>query len=184
MKFIIEETGQVIEPKGRKFYYPPWDKWVEDRYLAKYDPQKLAERFGIYELKEISYDSGFYKATGFTDVKEGNVITRTYTLEPRYTAQQMFNYAVNEIKKEGIRLYAQALRVEPILDLTGDSMDLVVYRQSIRQSFVAARGALATIRDDNTMDDYERYLQFRSFRASWPDVPVDESVWEVYRDNT
>lgn len=183
MKFIHEDSGQVIEVRGRKFYYPPWDQWIEDRYLPKYPPEKLAGRFGIYRLVEKSYDKQFYKTTGFTDTKEGTTITRTYSVESKWTPQQIFDYRIKEAKRDGIRLFAQAVRVEPILELTGDDMDLVVYKRSIRDAFVAFRNTLASLRDDNTLGDYERYEAMKSAQPEWPDPPIEEDVWEVYRDN-
>lgn len=179
MKFIIYETGQVIDPRGRKFYYPPWDKWIEDKNLIRYDRQKLADRFGIYELKETTFDRAFYKEIGHTDILDGIVVTRTFEFVPRQPIGQWFQQRLRSYKTEGIKLYAKALRVEPILQLTGDTMDLVVYKQSIRDAFVAARGELQSILN-GTGTDYDKYMELLQHSVVWPDPPVDEETWEEY----
>lgn len=181
MKYIIEENGQIIIPRGRKFYYPPWDKWIDDKYLDKYSPAKLADRFGIYQFVEVLFDRDFYKPIGWADVKDGYVITRTYELEPKTTPAQCAARKLRQYKQEGIRLYAKAVRVEPLLELTGDTMDLVVYKESLRGAFVAARGELRAILDDTTIEPFDKCQLLRQHVIEWPLPPVDEETWEDYK---
>ena len=180
MKYIIKDTGQIITVRNREFYYPPLDKWIEDKYLPKYDPIKLRDRFGIYLFKDNTVDTDKYKILEHQDQEEDTTITRTYTTEPRWTDAQMFTFTVKKLKREGISKYAEALRVEPILELTGDNMDIVVYKQSLRDAFMAARGVLVQLRDDTTKDYSVKYDEFKSYQVTWPDLPVDEETWRDY----
>jgi uncharacterized protein (DUF2164 family) len=83
---------------------------------------------------------------------------------------------------EGIRLYVQANKVEPVLEFTGDDMDLVVYKQSVRDAFVAARAELRAILEDTTLSDYEKYEAISAHQVVWPDPPIDEDTWREYGD--
>lgn len=181
MKFIIEETGQVIEPKGRKFYYPPWDKWVEDKYLIKYPPDILAQRYGIYELKEVtgSYGPEWYKLNGYTDVKDGFVITRTYKVVPKYGAE-VLGLKNKKVKQEGICLYAQAIKIEPLLLFTGDNFDLDTYKAALIAAYNNAKTEVMAIVNNGALTQRQKYDQVVSYKVAWPNLPFTEEELADY----
>jgi uncharacterized protein (DUF2164 family) len=182
LKYIIESNGQIIKVRNRKFYHPEKAKWINDSVLAKYSPEKLESRFGIYKFKEISFDSNYYKTIGYIDTKDKFTITRTYELEPKKDPTYWRNQKRKQYKMEGIRLYVQANQVEPVLEFTGDDMDLVVYKQSVRDAFMAARAELRAILEDTTLSDYEKYEAISAHQVVWPDPPIDEDTWREYGD--
>ena len=67
MKYIYLEGNQVIKVRGRRFYYPPKDKWIEDKYLPLWSGAKLL-RLGIYEFIEVPYDKSYYKKSYSTEI--------------------------------------------------------------------------------------------------------------------
>jgi hypothetical protein len=175
LKYIIRENEQIIKVRGRKFYYPPKDKWIEDKYLDFWSVEKL-RRLGIYKLVVTSFDRSYYKETGYTiEYNDDTMIaTKTFEFEPGYDSTYWRNRKRKQYKKEGIQLYADAIKIEPILEFTNDTADLTTYKQAVRDAFVAARQELNTILNDETLDDFQKYEAFNAHQIVWPDPPLSE----------
>jgi len=181
LKYIIAENEQIIKVRGRKFYYPPKDKWVEDKYLDLWTVNKL-RRWGIYKYKETNYDGEYYKPVGSTIEYDDETMTavKTFELQPGKDPDYFRKKKRKQYKKEGIQLYANAVKIEPILEFTNDTADLATYKQAVRDAFVAARQELNQILNDEILNDYDKYLAIQAHTIVWPEPPLSEEDMQDY----
>lgn len=180
MKYIIKENEQIIRVRGRHFYYPPKDQWIEDKYLPLWTDEKLL-RLGIYKLKETPYDTEYYKKDGsYTDSIEGVTLTRTYGVEPRGNTVFFGEKKLKQYKREGIRKYASIVALEPLLEFTSDSFDLPTYKQTLKDAYLAAKAELTAIGTDNNLSAYEKFEAFKAHNITWPDMPLSDEEMQDY----
>jgi hypothetical protein len=175
LKYIIKDNGQIITVNGRKFYYPPNEKWIKDRYLELWTTEKL-RRLGIYKYSEQEFDFEYFKIMDMTITYDDVTMTahRAYTLEPRQDPTYWRNRKRKQYKREGIQFYANAIKIEPILEFTGDTADLITYKQAVRDAFTVAKQELNAILNDGTLDDFQKYEALNAHQMAWPDPPLSE----------
>lgn len=112
----------------------------------------------------------------YTDVKDGYTITRTYNIQTRY-GTDVLGVKNKMVQKEGIQLYARAIKIEPLLLFTGDNYDIASYKAALIAAYNQAKVDVMAIVNDPDLTQMEKYAQVAYFQVAWPDLPLtDEEV--------
>ena len=76
MKYLLPD-GSVVNRSG----HIPWKG--NKLNIKVFDSVETLKSLGIKPINVMTYNSSYYNTTGFSDVEQDGVVTRTYTLQPK-----------------------------------------------------------------------------------------------------
>jgi hypothetical protein len=130
---------------------------------------------GIYPYREISYDSEFYRSSGFTEIETDGEIVKTHTTTERYTTAQIKDVFRTGIKSNVRILWKNAVEELEYLqafepDNAEDILLWAEYKQDLKQSVVDIKVAF------QALSSYSDAIEFIRTGANGmlPIIPLSE----------
>jgi hypothetical protein len=114
-------------------------------------------KYGIKEYREQPYNKRFYRPADVTYVTEGNVVTKTYNLQPKYTDNQIKQKMNKKLKSELIQLYNQARKEYNFaadMETQEDANVWLDYMNDLKTAYQTIKAEVLPISDYETLIAY------------------------------
>ncbi len=150
----LPDESIIISPKDIQVGDTKYSKQIFSRWSVT-----ELNAIGVYPFSEETYNSNYYQSTGFTDNEVNGEITRTHTLQPSMTLNQLKKRLAFELK-ETAKDYLLRLRnnLEYLTEFDPSNTEEVTawndFKTALKGAYQTIQAEVTAITDFDEMVDY------------------------------